>query len=138
MVDKPKLDELLARLRGFVAALHRLGRLPREDFLADPDKLGSAKYHFVIAIECCIDIANHVIASEGYRIPADNADTFVVLAEEGIVDEVQRESLRAMARFRNRLVHLYQEVDDDAVRDYLESSLGDFDAFALAIAGQPW
>jgi uncharacterized protein YutE (UPF0331/DUF86 family) len=34
------------------------------------DQIGNAKYHFVIAIETCIDIANHIIASENYRFPA--------------------------------------------------------------------
>jgi uncharacterized protein YutE (UPF0331/DUF86 family) len=53
--------------------------VPRERFLGDPDKIGSAKYHFVIAIESSIDIANHVIASEGFRLPKDDADSFVVL-----------------------------------------------------------
>jgi len=36
----------------------------------------------VIAVEWCIDIANHVIASESYRFPRDNADSFAVLVAE--------------------------------------------------------
>lgn len=35
-----------------------------------------------------------------------------VLIEEGILPEALRESYRGMARFHNRLVHLYWEVDD--------------------------
>ncbi len=42
--------------------------------------------------------------------------------------------LRAMARFRNRLVHLYWDVDDELVYEYLQTSLGDFDRFAAAVA----
>ena len=66
----------------------------------------------MIAIECAVDIANHVISSENYRFPKNNADSFVVLVEEGVVNPALRERLRAMARFRNRLVHLYWEIDD--------------------------
>ena len=92
----------------------------------------------MIAIECCIDIANHVIASENYRFPRDNADSFVVLVEVGVVAEKLRDPLRAMARFRNRLVHLYWEVDDSRVHQYLRESLSDLDQFARDIASHHW
>jgi uncharacterized protein YutE (UPF0331/DUF86 family) len=38
-----------------------------EALLADRDKLNSAKYGFVIAIEAAIDVCRHVIGSEGLR-----------------------------------------------------------------------
>jgi len=124
---------MLSNLRTYVQVLRRLAAVPREVFLADLDKLGSAKYHFVIAIECCIDIGNHIVASERFRIPRDNADVFVVLVENGICQTDLEPSLRAMARFRNRLVHLYWEVDDELLRTYLQESLDDFDRFAAAV-----
>jgi uncharacterized protein YutE (UPF0331/DUF86 family) len=134
MVDKPRLDGMLSSLKGYVEVLRRLACLPPAEFLADPDKIGSAKYHFVVAIECCIDIANHVIASEKLRIPRDTADAFVVLVERGICPENMETPLKAMARFRNRLVHLYWQVDDQLVADYLRDCLGDFDRFAMAVS----
>ncbi len=138
MVDKPALDGLLSNLRQYAGELRRLSSVPRQQFLADPDKIASAKYNFVIAIECCIDIANHVIASEGFRLPKDNADSFVVLIEEGVIPAEWRDRLAAMARFRNRLVHLYAAVADELVCDYLQGSLDDLAAFAKAIAGHHW
>ena len=101
--------------------------------MADPDKIASAKYHFVVAIECCIDIANHIIASEKLRVPRNTADSFVVLVEVGICATELESALKAMARFRNRLVHLYWDVDDQLVAKYLSESLSDFDRFAAAI-----
>jgi uncharacterized protein YutE (UPF0331/DUF86 family) len=138
VVDKPKLDQMLSNLRQYLGVLRGLGGIPREAFLADPDKVGNAKYHLVIAIECCIDIANHVIASENYRFPKDNADSFAVLVAEGVLPGEFREPLRAMARFRNRLVHLYWNVDDPRVHDYLREGLVDIEGFANAIARYQW
>jgi uncharacterized protein YutE (UPF0331/DUF86 family) len=138
MVDRPRLDQMLSSLRAYVSVLRGLAAVPREAFLGNPDRIGNAKYHFVIAIETCIDIANHIIASENYRIPRDNADSFVVLIEQGILGEEKRDAFRAMARFRNRLVHLYWEVDTTRVYEYLQESLADFDEFARAIAGHEW
>ena len=133
MVDKPKLDQMLGNLKRYVASLRTLGGVSREEFLASPDKIGSAKYHFVIAIECCIDVANHIIASQRFRMPRDNADSFVVLAEEGVLPAESKSAFRAMARFRNRLVHLYWEIDDDRIWTYLGQSLADFERFASAV-----
>lgn len=138
MVDQPKLDQMLSSLRGYVAVLRGLGTVARDEFLGNPDKIGNAKYHFVIAIECCIDIANHIVASENYRFPRDNADSFVALAEQGVLDGEFAITLGAMARFRNRLVHLYWHVDDGQVQEYLQTSLDDFDRFARTIAAHAW
>ena len=138
MVDKATLDHLLSNLRRYVAVLEGLAAVPKDAFLENPDRVGNAKYHFVIAIECCVDIANHIIASENFRFPSDNADSFVVLIEEGILPETLRESLRSMARFRNRLVHLYWEVDDQRVHEYLQTGLSDLHRFASGVARYPW
>ena len=134
MVDKRKVTQMLGSLRKYHAVLQELAGIAAEDFLADMHRVGSAKYHFVIAIECAIDAANHLIASENYRIPKDNADSFTVLVEENVVPDAMRDRLRTMARFRNRLVHLYWEVDDQLVHQYLHTSLPDIEAFASAVA----
>lgn len=138
MVDKAKLDQMLSNLRAYVGVLRRLAAVPRETFLGDDDKIGNAKYHLLIAIECCIDVANHVIASENYRFPRDNADSFTVLTEHGVVPPSRREPLRAMARFRNRLVHLYWDVDDAKVHEYLRDGLEDLAGFGETIARREW
>jgi len=134
MADRPKLEQLLASLLRYLQVLQALAQSPRTEFLSSGDKVGNAKYHFVVAIECCIDISNHIIASEGFRIPRSNAETFAVLAEQGILPAERLATYQAMARFRNRLVHMYWEVDDEAVHAYLQTNLGDLDAFSEAIA----
>jgi uncharacterized protein YutE (UPF0331/DUF86 family) len=136
MVDQAKLDQMLSSLRKFVKVLKGLSSTAREDLLKDQDKLGNTKYHFVISIECCIDIANHVIASEGYRIPRNNADSFAVLVEAGVLPEDRAEAFQTMARFRNRLVHLYWDVSDEMVCEYLQTCLDDLDRFASAVASK--
>jgi uncharacterized protein YutE (UPF0331/DUF86 family) len=42
-------------------------------------------------------------------------------------------TLRQMTGLRNRLVHLYWEVDDDLIYSYLQNNLGDFETFANLI-----
>jgi len=134
MIDKSKIDQMLASLQSYANALARLAQTPKDEFLRNTDKIGNAKYQFVISIETCIDIANHIIASENLRFPKSNADSFAVLIEFGFLNEDLRENLRQMAAFRNRLVHLYWDVDDEKIFEYLADSLKDFARFAEGIA----
>jgi uncharacterized protein YutE (UPF0331/DUF86 family) len=84
-------------------------------------------------VQVCIDIANHVISSEGWRTPRDFRDAFTVLEEQGVIEHPLADRMRALAGLRNRLVHLYDEVDDRLVQEALHEGLDDLDAYASAV-----
>ena len=132
--DQEKMVKLVSELRKSVTRLQKLKKLGRKNFLSDPDKIGSAKYHFIVAIESCIDMCNHIISQNSYRAPEDYADTFKVMREEGAFDEKFSEELIKMAKFRNRLVHLYWEIDDTRIYQILEEHLEDFKRYIDSIA----
>lgn len=134
MVDQNVIDGLLNNLRAYVSELKRLSRLTTDEFLTDPDKVASAKYYLIVAIESCVDLAHHIISSERLRRPTDFADAFKVLGEADIVSNDLLVRLENMARFRNLLVHLYAKVDNSRVYEFLQKDLNDFDSFAKAIA----
>lgn len=134
MVDPGRVRALLDRLGEEVSHLRRLSEQPPGRLLADPDLLAAVKYRFVVAIETCIDLGQHVIAAEGLRAPSDFADVFAVLGEAGFVPRDQVAPLQEMARFRNLLVHGYQRVDDRRVVEILRGRLLDLDAFRAAVA----
>lgn len=64
-----------------------------------------------MAIEAALDTAHHLIAKNEWRLPKDDTDTFRVLGEVGFVAHEFVPTLEKMAKFRNRLVHLYWDVD---------------------------
>ena len=134
LFDKDKIIRLVSELRKSLKRLKDLKELSRENFLNDPDKVGSAKYHYIVAIESCIDICNHIISKNGYRVPEDYADTFKVMGEVGAFNNTCVEDLRNMVKFRNRLVHLYWEVEDSIIYDILQTRLQDFKKFLNSIA----
>ena len=82
-----------------------------------------------------IDLANHVIAADGHRVPRDYGDAFRVLAEVGVLDDGLAGRMVALAGARNLIVHLYAEVDDERLaRAVREGGLDDLSAFAARIA----
>jgi uncharacterized protein YutE (UPF0331/DUF86 family) len=127
--DQETMVKLVSELRKNVARLQDLAKLTEADFLKDPDKIGSAKYHFIVAIESCIDMCNHVISRNGFRAPEDYGDTFRVMNEEGALKQDFSDELVNMAKFRNRLVHIYLEVENKQVYEILQDRLDDFKKF---------
>jgi uncharacterized protein YutE (UPF0331/DUF86 family) len=134
MVDPARLRSLLDRLDEELRHLRRLAGLTPEELFADPERLPGVKYRMLVAIEACIDAAEHVIASEGLRAPETFADAFTVLGEEGLLAGDLVGSLEAMARFRNLLVHGYARVDDSRVAEILHTRLDDLARARAALA----
>lgn len=65
----------------------------------------------------------------------DQRDSFARLADRRVLDDDLAQRLMALAGLRNRLVHFYDEIDDDRIHAALPAGLSDFDAFSRAVAG---
>jgi len=128
MVDRDKVEGLIRHLRQYLTYLRQLASLAPTEFLADPHAIGSARYYLTVAIEACLDIASHLIASEGLRAPRDYKDTFRVLNEVGILPDELTVTMQSLAGLRNLLVHVYWNVDDSMIHESLQSELGDFES----------
>ena len=133
MVDAGRLRAILSRLQARQRELAEYAALTQERYLADARGVYASKYLLLTAIEDALAVANHVIASEGYRAPSDYADAFRSLREAGVVDAVLAGRLEGMARFRNLLVHQYDDVDDRRVHAILRQDREDLDGFAGAV-----
>lgn len=133
MVNLNKLERLARNLREYITHLENLAQLGKEAVLADPYKVGAARYYLQVAIECCIDIGNHVIASEQFRIPTTHRETFQILNEVGLIPDDFALTLQRMASMRNRLVHLYSEVDDEIVFAAISTAPADCEKFVQLI-----
>lgn len=134
MVDRARLDRLLATLGTELDFLEQTAGRSGPDLLADPTALRAVKYAFVVAIESAIDAAQHVITAEGLRVPDSFADAFRVLRDAGLLDEGSADAMGDAARFRNLLVHGYADVDDERVLSILRSRPGDLRAYRRTIA----
>ncbi len=84
-------------------------------------------------IESCVDIAGHIIADKGFRIPKSYADTFKVLLEEKILGSKLSATMGKIAKFRNIVVHHYGKVDAEIVTAILKNDLADFVSYKEAI-----
>ncbi len=133
MVDAARVRALLGRIHDRRARLEAYASLDLHEFLQDEKGVLACKYLLLTLIEDVLGLANHIIASEGYRSPHDYADAFRVLAERGVVERPLGERLEAMARFRNLLVHVYATVDDARVYGFVQEDLKDVESFTASV-----
>jgi uncharacterized protein YutE (UPF0331/DUF86 family) len=132
-VNLDRVRELAGHVRDALRQLHDLGDMPRETFLADVRTINASKYLLIVGTEAALDICNHLAARRGGRSPEDYADCFAVLGEMGAIDEDLRQRLTRMARFRNRLVHLYWKVDDAEVHRIVRDELRDLEEYLVSV-----
>lgn len=81
-------------------------------------------------------MANHIVAREGLGTPTTYQEAVDLLVEHGVLPGQKSDAFRAMVRFRNRAVHLYDEVDAEEVHAILDADLDDFEVFIRAIVAR--
>ena len=135
MVDRFVVDARIAKIREYVALLRKIYRQNEEKaFLKDPLVYGNAERYLQLAIQCVLDISNHIVADLRLNLPADNRELFEMLAEHKVLSKSLSARLTSMAGFRNILVHEYLEIDRKRVFGALKNDLGDFEKFIRAVS----
>lgn len=132
MVDEVRVLRLLRSIADDMSVLSRESEAD-EGRREDPIWLRGVKYTFVTAIEACVDIAQHICATEGWGPPADNGDAIRLLGVHGVVTPALARSIRQAVGFRNVLVHEYIQVNDYVVLDRLKA-LTDLEDFVSQVA----
>lgn len=117
--------------------LHEAGTLPLdrlEEFTHDPRMVAAGESYLRRALEALLDIARHVLAKGFARGPSEYAEVARQLGAVRVVSREQSERLVLMARYRNRLVHGYDEVSAPELYDLLAKRLGDIEEMVTAVA----
>lgn len=134
MVRPDIFVERMERLQEHMAILRRLQRYPLEDFLADPERYGSAERFLQLAIECLNDMGNHLIADRTLGPTEWARDIPTRLFEAGLLDKGLMEAWIRMIGFLNILVPDYIKIDRRLVHEVLHGRLDDFGRIKAALA----
>ena len=133
MVDRTLILRKLSALEEYLEQITEYRTISIEQYANDWKNQRIIERTLQMMVETCIDIAGHIISDMKYRIPTSYADSFSVLAENGIVDNNLSQSLEKMAKFRNVVVHDYDRVDEEIVIGILRKNLDDFVKFKEAV-----
>ena len=133
MVDEALILRKLAELDQYYKQLKEYENTTVDQYSDDWKIQRIIERTLQMMIETCVDIAGHIIADKGFRIPKSYADTFKVLLEEKILSRKLSAVMEKMAKFRNIVVHHYDKVDAEIVAAILKNDLADFVSYKEAI-----
>ena len=117
-------------LNEYINILKGISNHRQADFLSDPILRGAAERYLQLAIETCINIGNRILSLEQFnkkfKTPETYAEIFENLAKIDILDSQFAEELVRMAKFRNKLVHVYWELKPELIYALLQTRVDDF------------
>jgi uncharacterized protein YutE (UPF0331/DUF86 family) len=130
-------EEIQAKLTQLAEALGKLRALPQsnlDDFRSDDRTVDAALRRLQVAIQILIDVGSHVVARLGLGAPDSSRDLLERLERSGHLAAGSTQRFGSIFAFRNRIVHLYDRVDDAVVLEILRDHLGDLEELAQSYA----
>ena len=131
----PDKDVVMAK----VAIIQRCLKRIKETTDLDPESLDDIDRQdiFVLnlqrAVQAVIDLATHIVASEGLGLPDTIKDNFNLLYEGKIIPKDLAGKIESMVGFRNIAVHNYQSLDGEILKSILDKHLEDLEEFYIEV-----
>lgn len=117
------------RLNECLQKLEPLRPRPLVEFQTDTYLRDIVERNLEVAAQCCIDIANRIIALENALRPTDYYESLLRLGEIGVLPIEFAQRFAPLGGFRNILVHEYLSIEWNIVYDNLQR-LDDLARFA--------
>lgn len=131
----PDRDVVLAKAAAIQKGLRRIkevtGLFPER--LDDLDVQDIFVLNLQRAIQSAIDLAAHIVASEGLGISDTIRGHFVLLENAKVITKALSQKMQSMAGFRNIAIHDYQNLDIEILKAILSKHLKDLEQFYTAI-----
>jgi uncharacterized protein YutE (UPF0331/DUF86 family) len=119
MIDRQLVTRKMSLILEDVAAMTRLSKLSREQYLEDSVNEALAERYLERVIGRMIDINFHLITESGHAPPKDYHESFVRLGTLGVMTVDLAKEMAMAAGLRNRIVHEYDEIDPERVYEAL-------------------
>ena len=128
------IEDKLFRLNENIKFIDDVLKKSDKDILADRPLYYGLQHLLQISIETITDIGSHILAEDFSLNPKTYADVIIELGEKNILDKKFAAEQAEMAKFRNMLVHYYDNLDDRRVLEYSRSAPEIFRLFGKAFA----
>ena len=135
-MDRTVIEQKLESLRLCLARITAKCPADVEDLECDVDAQDILSLNLTRAVQICVDVAAHLIASREIPAPDTMGQAFDALANAGIVDAMLARRMKKAVGFRNIAVHNYNAIDWHIVHSLCRRHLDDFRDFAVCILNQ--
>ena len=131
----PDRDVVIAKAAAIQRCLKRIKETTglNRNSLEDMDKQDIFVLNLQRAVQAAIDLATHIVASEGLGLSDTIRDNFKLLNNTGIINEDLTRKMESMVGFRNIAIHDYQAIDKDILKSILSNNLKDLEEFYTTV-----
>ena len=132
MIDRDVVLAKVAAIQRCLLRIHQVTSL-------DPARLDNQDIEdiFVLnlqrAVQAAIDLGAHVLAAEGFEMPATLREIFSTLEQHGSISAHSSEQMQKMCGFRNSAVHDYQTLSKPILKAILVNRLKDLEDFYVEV-----
>ena len=129
MVDPQTVHTLLQTLSEYTEDLRTYHQLSHDEVVADRNYQSMIRYALQTAIQCVIDIANHLLIGGDLEQPSDSRSAMLGLGRHSILSQNFAQELAGMSGLRNVIVNRYMTVDDELIYQFLQRCVTDLETF---------
>lgn len=129
-------EVVMAKLRAVSEYLAHLEAVVDEDldaYRADYFRQRGIEKTLINAVQASVDVNNYILAKGFKRVPIDQRDSFLKLGEVGVLPAELARAMAPAAGLRNRLVHEYEDLDDEKVLEGIKAAKEQFPSYVAHV-----
>ncbi|QOS13413.1 DUF86 family protein (plasmid) [Haloferax gibbonsii] len=129
MVDEDIVVDKLRFINEYTNDLKQMRGMSKSEYVEDVVIQRAVERTFMNLIQSCIDLAQHIRASESLSPSGTSKNEIESLGNAEIISRDVQEQIEEAVGFRNILAHRYGDVNHDVVYSVLHNDLHWFDQF---------
>ncbi|WP_435158941.1 type VII toxin-antitoxin system HepT family RNase toxin [Haladaptatus sp. DFWS20] len=134
MVDEEIFVDKLQYINQYTDDLRQMRGQSRDQYLTDMIRQRAVERTLMNLIQACIDLAQHIRATEDLAESETAKQEIQALGEAGVITSETQVKMEEAVGFRNILAHRYGDVDQEVVFDVLQDDLQWFERFQQELA----
>lgn len=132
-LDAALVRRKLATIVRNLELLEAVEGLSLEEYQRDPFRRKGVERMLQEAIDAAVDANLHLLRAAGAPAAADYYDSFIAVGRTEVIPETLAKRLAPAAGLRNRLVHEYDEIDDEKVLEAVRAARTDLGDYVAAV-----
>lgn len=114
-------------------ALRRFQTITLEDYLDNYEMQLAVERSLELIIQASLDINRYLLKRIHKVNPKENAEVFLIAEQYGLLTPELGVTLSEFGKFRNVLVHLYEDIDPNEVFSAIQETLAIYPIYARQI-----
>jgi len=133
MIDKHLIERKLRKIEEFLRELNAAQVKNFDEYKKNTVVKRFIERNIELSIEQMVNICKHLIGALDLKEPETYAECFDILTKGRVIPDETVNAFKSMVRFRNILIHAYDDIDDSITYDIFTKHIQDFRTFIEVI-----